>query len=120
MTTTLRKSGKCIAIKITPEIRQHVETFKRRLIQMAEHEDETSDFDVATIDIILNKLDDYDRNFICAFYSIADGSPTKLGKIFGTGQSTITQRIKRLHKLIQELNDTPRTTYNYPREYNDN
>lgn len=103
-------------ITITPEIRSSIESFKKRLKEMAEQPDETSAFDARTIDIILNKLDDYDRNIICAYYSIADSSPSKMAKCLGVASSVLTNRISRIKKQIQKLNDIPKSAYNLPRE----
>lgn len=116
MTETILKAGKNVPITITPEIRKHIELYKKRLQEMADQPDETSEFDRITIDIIINKLCDYDRNIICAYYTIAECSPTKLARLLGSSQSVISHKVKKIHKLITELNDTPKTHYNNPRE----
>lgn len=90
-----------------------------RLIQMAGEEDETSDFDRTTVDIITNQLDDYDRNILLAYYAVADCSPTKLAKLLGINNSSISHKIKRIIKIIKSKNATPKTAHNHPRKYLD-
>lgn len=112
LTTLTKDKGKHLPIVITPEVRNEVSSFKKRLEQMAEYEDETSYFDVKTIEIILNELDDYDRNILLAFYSCANCSSTILGKLLGISSSVAGTRVKSIQKKIKKLNNVPKTIHN--------
>lgn len=106
-----------IPLIITPEVKEQIKNFKSRLMDMRDHPEETSDFDVRTIDIILNELSDYDRNFIIAYYELAESSATKLGRLFNISQPLVVYKIKAILKKIKNLNDTPKTDNNKPRTY---
>lgn len=112
---TYRRKNKSIPITITPEVRAAIESFKNRLIQMAEQPDETSEYDVKTIYLIMNSLDDYERNLLFAFYSIAECSPTKLSRLIGVPASCICHRIERMKKKLAKTNDAPKSILNRPR-----
>lgn len=120
MTETLKKKGKCTPITIDSKVRQKIESFRHRLIQMSQQPDESSEFDVTTIDIIVNRLDDYDRNLLLAYYAVADCSPTKLGNLIGVDKTIVSHRIASLIKKIKKMNDTPKTPLNRTRECYDN
>lgn len=113
MLSTTRKRK---PITINQEVRNSVESFKKRLIEMAEQPDETSEFDARTVDIILNELDDYDRNIILAYYAIANTSPTILSNYLGISRQLIQRNIIRIIKQIKKLNDVPKSNFNMPRE----
>lgn len=102
--------------EICPEVRDMLQSFKTRLTQMMQHKDETSAFDAETIRIILYELSPADSNLILAYYGVFDCSPTALAKLVGTNTSYIIRKIKNIQNKISELNDTPKTTYNLPRE----
>lgn len=112
----MKKTGpKPTKIKITPEIRAEIESFKNRLIQMANEPDETSQFDVATINLILKDLSAYDRNILIAYYAVANCSSTTLGKMLGVSNATIACRIKSIINKLKKNNVTIRTLHNSPR-----
>lgn len=115
MTEIYKKDGKCLPITIDSTIRSKIDSFRTRLIQMAEQPDETSAFDVTTIDIILNKLDDYDRNLLIAYYAVADCSPTKLGNALGIDRTLIHRKITKIINDIKKLNDTTKSPFNRTR-----
>lgn len=99
-----------------PEIKEQVQEFKRRLIDTASRQDETSAFDAETVRIIMEELSDTDRAILLACYGICDGSSYHTAKLFNTTPCCIRYRIERTLKYITERNDTPRTTYNLPRQ----
>lgn len=103
-------------ITINKEVRKTIESFKNRLIEMAKQPDETSAFDARTIDIIVNELDDYDRNILIAYYAIADGSPSVLSKYLGISHSLVNNNINRIKRQIKQLNNVPKSNFNMPRE----
>lgn len=112
----MKKTGpKPTKIKITPEIRAEIESFKKRLIQMANEPDETSQFDVATINMIIKDLSAYDRNILIAYYAVANCSSTALGKMLGVSNATIACRIKSIINKLKKNNVTIRTLHNSPR-----
>lgn len=114
-TATYKRKNKSMPMTITSDVRAAIESFKNRLIEMAEQPDETSAFDAYSIYLIMNYLDDYERNLLLAFYSIADCSPTKLSKYIGVPATCICHRIKRLKKKLADKNDIPKSTLNRPR-----
>ena len=116
MNEVLKKERqKCVPIIITPEIRDKIRLFKERLTYILEDPTISSEFDAKTIDIILNQLDDYDRNFLIAFYELADCSVTKLSRIFNISIPVVKRKIKLIHNKIKELNDIPKSANNKPR-----
>lgn len=117
---TYTKKGKCSPITIDSQVRSKIDSFKNRLMQMAEQPDETSAFDVNSIDIILNRLDDYDRNLLLAYYAVAECSPTKLGMLIGIDKTIVSHRISNLIKKITKMNDAPKSYLNMPRMCCDN
>lgn len=108
-----------IPLVITPEIKRQIADFKQRLMDIKDHPEESSDYDVRTIDIILNELIDYDRNFIIAYYTIANCNKCELARIMGTSPPVIADRLKNIVKIIHKLNDVPKTPNNQPRSYPD-
>lgn len=120
MTETFTKKGKCRPITIDSQVRSKIESFKNRLLQMAEQPDETSAFDARSIDIIINKLDDYDRNLLIAYYAVADCSPTRLGDLIGIDKTMVSQKIKKIINNIKKENDIPKSNLNMPRLRCDN
>lgn len=116
MTEILKKKGvRSGPITITPEIREQIREFRDRLIDTGSRPDETSAFDARTIDIIINELDDYDRNMILAYFSVADGSPMLLARLLKVSPPVVIRRMRQITNKIKQLNDTPKTTYNQPR-----
>ena len=116
MNEVLKKKGvRSGQITITPETKQQIQTFKDRLIDIASRPDETSEFDVRTVDIIFNELDDYDRNLLIAYYAIADCNTNSLGRILCCGPQVVFRRIKMIQNKIRTLNDTPKHPRNQPR-----
>ena len=113
---TYRKKGKCVPITITDDVRKQIESFRYRLEQMANQPDETSEFDVETIRIILNELCDYDRNILLAYFGVANCSPSALGQLLGVSGSVITYKIKKLKEKIISNNHATKSRYNMPRE----
>lgn len=111
----VKKKRKCVPLVITPEIKDQIRIFKERLIDCGNRPDETSEFDANTIDIVINRLDDYDTNLLIAYYTIGDCSASKLAKIFNTSQPVIRRKITLIHDKIKELNDVPKTANNQPR-----
>jgi hypothetical protein len=113
--TTYKRRNKSTPMTITSEVRAAIESFKNRLIEMAEQPDETSAFDANSVHLIMNYLDDYERNLLLAYYSIAECSPTKLSKYIGVPATCICHRINRLKKKLADKNDIPKSNFNRPR-----
>ena len=107
-------------IYITPEMKARIQEYRDSLIEIANNPELSSEFDARTINIVLNELNDYDRNFILAYYAIANGVKGDLAKAFNCTFNAIHRRIIEITNKIKELNDTPRTTYNQPRANTDN
>lgn len=103
---------KCVPIVITPEIREQIRLFKERLTYLLDHPELSSEFDAKTIDIVLNQLDDYDRNILIAYYELANCSITSLSRIFNISPTVLKRRIKIIHNKIIELNDVPKSSNN--------
>lgn len=119
-TKPIKRGRPQIDINLHPDAKTSVKAFKERIKQMSEQPDETSAFDAETIRIILEELDDTDRNLLIAYYSFANCSATKLGRYLNIGPTTITNRIKSIQNRIKRLNDTVRDPYNRPRVDPDN
>lgn len=116
MNEVLKKKGvRSGHITITPQTKQQIQLFKDRLIDIANRPDETSEFDVRTVDIIFNELDDYDRNLLIAYYAIADCNTNALAQILCCGPQVVFRRIKMIQNKIRTLNDTPKHPRNQPR-----
>lgn len=94
------KKGKSAPINITPEVQRHLKRYKIRLQEMADN-DNLSESEIKVIDIVLHKLSLYEKNFICAYFDLADCRATKLGKIFGISPSVVQSRIKKIIKKIK-------------------
>lgn len=109
---TMLKKGNSKPLVITPEVRREIREFRDRLIDIRERPDETSHFDVRTIDIIINELDDYDRNMLLAYYSIGEGRPSVLAKYLNITTQAVVLRMNKIHNKIKKLNDVPKTNYN--------
>lgn len=90
--------------------------FRARLEEMTSYPDETSEFDVETVRIILYELDDADRNIILAYYGVVNSSPTTLARLLGTTSQTIISRVRRITTKIKKLNNANKTPYNLPRD----
>ena len=99
-----------------PEVKGLVQEFKRRLIDTASRPDETSEYDAETVRIIMDELSDTERAILLVCYGICDGSTHQTAKLFNTSGNVISYRIKKIMKYITERNDTPKTTYNLPRQ----
>lgn len=110
-----KKRVKCVPIVITPELKEQIRSFKELLIDIRDNPEETSEFDAKTIDIVLNDLDDYDRNLILAYFRIANGSYAELSRLLGIPTPLLNRKIKSILNKIQELNDIPKTANNQPR-----
>ena len=119
MTEYRKEKGKCLPIKIDKAIREKIEIFKQRLLQMASQPDETSEFDAETINIICYALDDYDRNILLAYYSVAECSPTRLGNMLGIRGSVAASRVKSIIKKIKNMNNVTKTIDNHTRVHYD-
>lgn len=102
---------KCVPIVITPEIREQIRLFKERLSHMLE-DNIVDSYDAKTIDIVLNQLDDYDRNILIAYYELANCSITTLSRIFNISKEVLKRRIKIIQNKITELNDVPKSSNN--------
>lgn len=121
MNEVLKKPrGKCVPIVITPQIREQIKSFKERLMIIYNDPTMSSEFDVRTIDIIFNELDDYDRNLLFAYYALADCKYSQLAKLFNVSAPVMLRKINMIQNKIKELNDTVRTPNNEPRCYLDN
>jgi DNA-directed RNA polymerase specialized sigma subunit len=107
--------GKSVPLTITKEIREHIKIFKDNLQYMYNDRTLTSNFDMNTIHIILNVLDDYDRNLLIAYYSVAECNISKLEEVLGVSKQALSRRLKLIEEKIKELNDVPKTIYNQPR-----
>ena len=100
MSETIKKNkGKCIPLVIDDEVRARIKSFTNMLENMIEDYGMDSP-QAKTINIILHKLDAYDRNFIIAYYEYGE-SPSDLGKMFGVSPSVIVARVKRIKKTIK-------------------
>lgn len=116
MNENIKKEGvRSSTLKITPEIKEQIQFFKGNLQYMYDHEECTSEFDAESIDIILNRLDDYDRNMLLAYYSISDCNVTRLSEILCMSKSSVSRRINLIIDKIKKMNNVKRTTYNKPR-----
>jgi len=111
-----KKGRKPVQLSITPELKSQITHFRARLEEMASYPDETSEFDVETVRIILYELDDADRNIILAYYGVVDNSPTTLARLLGTTHHIIRSRVKRITTQIKKLNNANKTPYNLPRD----
>lgn len=111
-----KKGRKPVQLSITPELKSQITHFRARLEEMASYPDETSEFDVETVRIILYELDDADRNIILAYYGVVDNSPTTLARLLGTTHHIIRSRVRRITTQIKKLNNANKTPYNLPRD----
>lgn len=105
---------------IDDSIKTHLNRFKESLIEQMNDPTITSAFDAETIRIILQDLDDAERNLILAHYGVCDGDACETSKVFNCCAATIENRIIKIRNKIILLNDTPKTIYNCPRECSDN
>lgn len=100
MSETFKKDkGKSIPYTIDDSVRARIKSFSDMLVNMKEDYGEDSK-QAKTIDIILTKLDAYDRNIIIAFFEY-EQSPTALGRLLGVSPSVIISRITKIKKTIQ-------------------
>lgn len=111
-----KRGRKPVQLSITPELKSQITHFRARLEEMVSYTDETSEFDVETVRIILNELDDADRNIILAYYGVVNNSPTTLARLLGTTSQTIISRVRRITTQIKKLNNANKTPYNLPRD----
>jgi DNA-directed RNA polymerase sigma subunit (sigma70/sigma32) len=111
-----KRGRKPVQLSITPELKSQIMHFRARLEEMVSYPDETSEFDVETVRIILNELDDADRNIILAYYGVVNNSPTTLARLLGTTSQTIISRVRRITTQIKKLNNANKTPYNLPRD----
>ena len=111
-----KRGRKPVQLSITPELKSQITHFRARLEEMASYPDETSEFDVETVRIILYELDDADRNIILAYYGVVNNSPTTLARLLGTTSQTIISRVRRITTQIKKLNNANKTPYNLPRD----
>lgn len=111
-----KRGRKPVQLSITPELKSQIMHFRARLEEMTSYPDETSEFDVETVRIILNELDDADRNIILAYYGVVNSSPTTLARLLGTTSQTIISRVRRITTKIKKLNNANKTPYNLPRD----
>lgn len=111
-----KRGRKPVQLSITPELKSQIMHFRARLEEMTSYPDETSEFDVETVRIILYELDDADRNIILAYYGVVNSSPTTLARLLGTTSQTIISRVRRITTQIKKLNNANKTPYNLPRD----
>lgn len=111
-----KRGRKPVQLSITPELKSQIMHFRARLEEMTSYPDETSEFDVETVRIILYELEDADRNIILAYYGVANCSPTTLARLLGTNPDTILSRVRRITTQIKKLNNANKTPYNLPRD----
>lgn len=111
-----KRGRKPVQLSITPELKSQITHFRARLEEMASYPDETSEFDVETVRIILHELDDADRNIILAYYGVANNSPTTLARLLGMNPVTMLSRVRRITTQIKKLNNANKTLYNLPRD----
>lgn len=111
-----KRGRKPVQLSITPELKSQIMHFRARLEEMTSYPDETSEFDVETVRIILYELDDADRNIILAYYGVVNSSPTTLARLLGTTSQTIISRVRRITTKIKKLNNANKTPYNLPRD----
>ena len=90
--------------------------FKKRLTYTMTHPEESSAFDAETIRIILEDLDGASRNILLVHFGACDADYNYSSKVFNCNKSTLQGRIEKILKYIKEHNDTPKTTYNLPRD----
>lgn len=102
------------------DVKPKMQDFKKRLTEMYTYPDETSAFDAETIRIILEELSDVDRNIVLVYFGVCDCSTAATARCFKCTYTTIRTRIQQILNKIKELNDTPKTRYNLPRECLDN
>lgn len=100
----------------TPELKKELQEFKQRLLDTASSPNETSNFDVESIRIILEDLNDTDRLLILTCYGVCDGSEYHTSKIFNVSNAYVRHRIKSILKYINKHNDNIKTRHNMPRE----
>lgn len=111
-----KRGRKPVQLSITPELKSQIMHFRARLEEMTSYPDETSEFDVETVRIILYELDDADRNIILAYYGVANNSPATLARLLGTTSETIRSRVRLITTQIKKLNNANKTPYNLPRD----
>lgn len=101
MEETIRKDkGKYIPYTIDDSVRSRIKSFSEMLLNLKEDYGPDSKQSRA-IDVILNELDNYDRNIIIAFFEY-NQSPTILGKLLGVSPAVILSRITKIKKTIKE------------------
>lgn len=96
-----RDKGKGIVIKIDDDMRKRINSFKKRLLQMYEYE-EIPPNHKEIVDAIFS-LEEYEQNFIIAYYELADCSASKLAKIFNCIPSTVTTNVLKIKNKIKRI-----------------
>ena len=76
----------------------------------------SSAYDAETIRIILEDLDDVERNLILAYYGTCEGDIKLACKLFKTTQNTFNKNFDKIIEKIKSLNNVSKTTYNCARE----
>ena len=95
-----KQRGKYIPYKINDEVRKRIKSFSEMLVNMKEDYGPDSK-QTKIINIILNDLDAFDRNFIIAYYEYGE-SPSVLSKLFGVSPVVILSRVRTITKTIRE------------------
>lgn len=96
-----RDKGKGIVIKIDDDMRKKINSFKKRLLQMSKYK-EIPEKQRLIVEAIFS-LEEYEQNFIIAYYELAEGSPSKLAKIFNCIPSTVTSNIRKIENKIKKI-----------------
>lgn len=97
-------------------VKSKMNQFKKRLTYTMTHPEESSAFDAETIRIILEDLDDVSRNILLVHFGACDADYNYSSQVFNCSKCTLQGRIEKILKYIKEHNDTPKTTYNLPRD----
>lgn len=108
-----------VSLVITPDMKRQINDFKESLIEIRNYPN-VSKCDAKTIDIVLNELDDYDRNFIIAYYTIGNCKVSTTAKIFNTTMPNISRRRDSILNKIRKLNDCIKSIDNQPVDNSNN
>lgn len=116
MSEVIRKEGvKSAPLTITDAMKEDIYMFKQNMLYMYDRPELTSEFDCRTIEIVLQELDDYDKNFIIGFYIFSDGNIKQYAKLLSCTERTVSVRVNKILDKIKELNNAVRTDNNKPR-----
>ena len=100
-TTTYKKpKGKCVPYTIDSTVRNRIKSFRKILQDLVDY-GEATPRQAAAIDVVLNKLDDYDSNLILAYFEYGN-QPSVLSQMLGVSQSVIVTKVKKIKKKILE------------------